>query len=232
MFGLDLVTLTAAYMLATASGCPPQGNAAVEVRVQQHDRPYNTDYTSQQLTQMFGNDIDSTLFTDGKWMIGGVTVTSRDGLTSQTKAHFSFTPNYKTDTACFSIDKVEYEINYKPAIYIASDYKDMGCRYSATLMHEKRHVQQDIKTLTDYKRTIEKAIEKYLYRKQHPMVTREGVEAMQKRALQELNAALEPTWKDLLELRRKRQAEVDTEANYRRDTALCPGQFPEFNGGQ
>lgn len=232
MLGFDPVTLTAAYLLATATGCAPQGNPAVEVRIQQRDKPYNTQYTSQQLTQMFGNDLDSTLSTDGHWMISGVTVLSGGGLTSRTKAQFSFTPNYKTDTACFSVDKVEYEINYSPAIYIASDYKDMGCRYSATLMHEKRHVQQDIKTLTDYKRTIEKAIEKHLYGKKHPEVTREGIEVAQQRTIKELGEALEPTWMALLELRRKRQAEIDTETNYLRDTALCPGQFPDYSGGQ
>lgn len=232
MFGLDPVTLTAAYMLAAASACPAQGSASIEVRIKQHDTPYNTEYTAHQLTQMFGNDLDSTLSTDGHWMVSGVTVTSRGGLTSQTKAQFSITPNYKTDTACFTIQKVEYEINYRPAIYIASDYKNMGCRYSATLMHEKRHVQQDMKTLTDYKRTMEKAIEKHLSGRRFPEVTREGAEIVQQRALKELNEALEPTWQALIELRRKRQAEIDTEENYRRDTALCPGQFPDFKGGQ
>jgi len=31
-------------------------------------------------------------------------------------------------------------------------------------------------------------------------------------------------------LRRKRNAAIDTLPNYLRDTALCPGQFPKFDG--
>lgn len=232
MPGFVPLTLSAAYVLAALSGCPQQGTADIEVRVQKTDNAYITNLSSHQLTQAYGNDPDSTLSTDGNWMVGGVTVVSGDGLQAQTKAQFSFTPDYRTNTACFTITKVEYEIRYSPRIYIASDFLGMGCRYSATLMHEKRHVAQDMKTLTDFEHEISRAIQKHLsgLPPQGPF-PHSGIEQIQQRALKALQEALEPIWKDLLELRRKRQAEIDTEANYRRDTALCPGQFPEFGGG-
>lgn len=224
--------LTGLLMLANA-GCPAQGKIDIDVRVDKRDSAHVTDLTSQQLTAKYGRDPDSTLSTDGHWMVGGVTVVSEGGLSAQTKMSFDILPNYKDNTACLTVDKVEYEIRYAPKIYIAQDYKDMGCRYSATLMHEKKHVQIDMRTFTDFTPDIAKGIRDSVARMggQGPFPAA-GLPDMQKRMMAQMNADLKQVFDRLVELRRKRQAEIDTEANYMRDTALCPGQFPKFDGAK
>ena len=223
---------TGLLMLANA-GCPTQGKVDIDVRVDKRDSAYITNLTSQQLTAKYGRDPDSTLSTDGNWMVSGVTVVSEGGLGAQTKMSFDILPNYKNDTACLTVDKVEYEIQYAPKIFIAQDYKDMGCRYSATLMHEKKHVQIDMRTFTDFTPDIAKSIRESVQRMgaQGPFPAA-AIPDMQKRAMAQINADLKPVFDRLVDLRRKRQAEIDTEANYLRDTALCPGQFPKFDGAK
>ncbi len=221
---------TGLLMLANA-GCPAQGKFDIDVRVDKRDSAYIMNLTSQQLTAKYGRDPDSTLSTDGNWMVSGVTVVSEGGLGAQTKMSFDILPNYKNDTACLTVDKVEYEIQYAPKIFIAQDYKDMGCRYSATLMHEKKHVQIDMRTFTDFTPDIAKSIRESVQRMgaQGPFPAA-AIPDMQKSAMAQINADLNPVFVRLVDLRRKRQAEIDTEANYLRDTALCPGQFPKFDG--
>jgi hypothetical protein len=225
--------LATIMMLASAPACPTQGAVDVDVRLEKRDSAYITNLTSQQLTAKYGRDPDSTLSTDGHWMVSGVTVVSEGGLTAQTKMSFDIVPNYKNDTACLTVDKVEYTVLYAPKIYIAQDYKDMGCRYSATLMHEKRHVQTDMRTFTDFFPDIAESIRDSVKRigAQGPFPY-PATPDMQKRAMAQINADLKPVFERLVELRRKRQAEIDTEANYLRDTALCPGQFPKFDGAK
>lgn len=220
-------------MLAGTPACPAQGPVDIEVRLDRQDSAHITNLSSQQLTAKYGRDPDSTLSTDGHWMVSGVTVVSEGGLGAQTKMSFTTIPNYKNDTTCFTVDKVEYEVRYAPKIFIAQDYKDMGCRYSATLMHEKRHVQTDVRTFTDFFPDIAKSIRDSVQRggAQGPFPNAAIPEA-QRRTMQQINADLKPIFARLVELRRKRQAEIDTEANYLRDTALCPGQFPKFDGAK
>jgi len=58
------------------------------------------------------------------------------------------------------------------------------------------------------------------------------LEAEKKRAMSSVAETLKPVVEELVALRRTRQATIDTEAMYLRDTALCPGQFPKFDGGK
>lgn len=221
--------LTGLLMLANA-GCPAQGKVDVDVRLDKRDSAYITNLTSQQLTTKYGRDPDSTLSTDGHWMVSGVTVVSEGGLSAQTKMSFNVLPDYKNNTACLTVDKVEYTVQYAPKIFIAQDYKDMGCRYSATLMHEKRHVQTDVRTFSDFFPDIARdTVQRVGAQGPFPYA---AAPDMQKRAMDQINADLKPVFDRLVELRRKRQAEIDTEANYIRDTALCPGQFPKFDGAK
>lgn len=229
---LETLTPALAGLLMLANGgCPAQGKVDVDVHLDKRDSAYITTLTSQQLTAQYGRDPDSTLSTDGHWMVSGVTVVSEGGLSAQTKMSFNVLPDYKNNTACLTVDKVEYTVQYAPKIFIAQDYKDMGCRYSATLMHEKRHVQTDVRTFSDFFPDIARSIRDTVQRvgAQGPFPYAAAPD-MQKRAMEQINADLKPVFSQLVELRRKRQAEIDTEANYIRDTALCPGQFPKFDG--
>jgi len=232
MLGPALAKITAGFILAsTALGpCPLQGKVDVTVKLDQPPPPVSTALTAQQLTDQFGRDPDSTLSTDGKWMMSGMT---RSSIGASYKASFATHTNTQTGAACFAIDKVEYTIHYKPEIYIASDYKNMGCRYSATMMHEKNHVKIDNRTITDFmpqmRDKLKAAAEAIGPQGPYPAAQ---IEAEKKRAMASVADTLTPVVQELVALRRVRQATIDTEAMYMRDTALCPGQFPKFDGSK
>lgn len=231
MFGFDPVTLPALYVLASMSACPAQGPVAVDVHLQKADNAYITNQSSQQLTALYGRDPDASMATDGRWMVGGVTVVSRGGLQHSLKAEFKTLTNYAHDTVCFTVASVEDEIQYSPQIYIASDFLNLGCRYSATLMHEKRHVDADVRTFTDFAPYMRDKIERTAEAlpPQGPVPVNQLEEA-EHDVLKQLSDSIGPLRDQMLELRRKRNAAIDTLPNYLRDTALCPGQFPKFDG--
>jgi hypothetical protein len=233
MLGFDPFTLPVLVLLASTPGCPDQARIDIDVRLQRNESPYITNVDSRELTARYGHDPDSTLSTDGNWMVGGVTVLTDTGLQSQIGLEFTTLTNYKNDTTCFAVTKINYEIQYSPQVYIAQDFKNMGCRYSQVLMHEKRHVQTDIRTITDFIPDMRKkigALADHLA-PQGPYPNA-AIQQQQKRLIGEINQALAPVWTELVMLRRKRQAEIDTEANYLRDTGVCPGQFPKFDGSK
>lgn len=232
MLGPALAKITAGFILAgTAIGpCPLQGKVDVTVKLDNPPPPVSIALTAQQLTDQFGRDPDSTLSTDGKWMTSGMT---RSTIGASYKASFASHTNTQTGAACFALDKVEYTIHYKPEIYIASDYKHMGCRYSATMMHERNHVKIDIRTITDFiepmRVRLKAAAEAMGPQGPYPAAQ---INTEKQRVMDAVGATLKPIAEELSALRRVRQATIDTEEMYRRDTALCPGQFPKFDGSK
>jgi hypothetical protein len=229
------LTLSAAYVLASLSAaqCPAQGAVDVDVQFVKQDNPVTTNLTSAQLTQQFGKRLDTSMLNDGRWMVGGVTVLGPSTLKEEIQLGFQSNTEVRTGDACFTVDKVTYKIVYTPEVYIASDYLKMGCRYSATVMHENRHVNTDVDLLTDEVPDIRKTIESFTgaLGPQGPYAVGDVV-AQKQRIAKAISDSVAPQWQEFVTLRRKKQAEIDTLANYQRDTALCPGQFPKFDGSQ
>jgi len=109
----------------------------------------------------------------------------------------------------------------------------MACRHAVVLNHEKHHKDTAERSITDYMPDMKRALERYAatLTPQGPYAQTEfnsHVDALFK----QIAAAVQPQWQEMQALDRKRQAEIDTEANYRRETAMCPGQFPKFDGSQ
>ncbi len=227
IFGIDTVSaLSALYMAAGLAACPSPQKVDVDVKMVVTEVPYVTNVTSQWLTDNFKNDPDSTMADEGKWMVGGLTKSNMNG---KYQAQFYTHVNNQTGATCLAITSFTYTIEYSPVIYIASDFKSMGCRYSQTLAHEKRHVATDKrvieKYLPDMKREITRLVKKMPAQGPYP---REKVEEQQQRILQDVALVTKPYMDQLIALRRTEQAKIDTVENYKRDTALCPGQFPQF----
>lgn len=228
MFGLDPFTISAAYILANTLQCPTMmGEIDVDVRIETKRKPYITSQSSSQMTA-HRHDEDSTFSTDGRWMVGGLT---RSKFTSEARADYTLA--MQGGQACMAVTKVTYVITYEPEVFIASDYLKMGCRYSVTVQHEERHVDTDERVLREYQPVIDRVIRKYAGNigMQGPF-PKSQVEDMKEEMLHKITTAIEPFMKQMADVRRKRQAALDTEANYRRETAICPGQFPKFNGSK
>lgn len=220
-------SLSSLAILAGLEGqCPPPQKVVVDVKLVVKESPYITDVSSQWLTDNFANDPDGTLSTDGQWMVGGLT---KSNISGQFSASFAATTEPVSKNVCLSLRSVNYYITYEPVIYIASDYKHMACRYSQTLAHEKRHVATDKKVINQYIPQLKAHLQKIArgIKSQGPYNNAQAP-VEQNRILAELSAATDPLLQRLIATRRAEQAKIDTLENYKRDTALCPGQFPQF----
>lgn len=232
MFGFETAghALSTLFVAAGLSACPPPQKVDVNVRLVVQESPYITNVTAQWLTDNFQSDPDGTLATDGNWMVGGLT---KSNLNLHESARFFTHVNTQTKATCLAISSVDYVLTYSPVIYIASDYKHLGCRYSQTLAHEKKHVSTDKRVFEKYIPEMKQEILK-LVRKMPPQgpYPADQVDAQKQRILAEIAAVTKPYFDQLVATRRKEQAKIDTLENYKRETALCPGQFPKFDGSK
>jgi hypothetical protein len=233
MIGPAALHLSKFFILAGLAACPAQGRVNADVHMDKIDSPYVTTLTARELTQKFSGDLNTTMATDGKWMVSGVTVLGPEGLRTEYSVQFNVLSNRTTRQTCLSIKDVQYTIKYAPVIYIASDYLDKGCRYGATVQHERRHVETDVWTINNYIPQIRNAIAEAAESigPQAPFPAGE-IAQQQERLIKTVAAKIRPAWDALLKTRQTRQAAIDTKQNYLRDTALCPGQFPDFDGGK
>ena len=232
MFGFETAAtaLSTLYMVAGLAACPSPQKVDVDVKLVVKESPYITNVTATQMTQMFQADPDATTSTDGKWMTVGLT---KSNLSGQFSANFYSHTNTKTKEACLAVDKVDYVITYTPLVYVASDYKKLGCSYSVTLAHEKRHVNTDKRVIDqfipDMKNEIQRLVKKMPAQGPYPAAQ---VQAQQQRILAEVSAVTQPYMDQLIAKRRVEQAKIDTIENYMKETSLCPGQFPNFDGSK
>jgi hypothetical protein len=231
MIGFDPLSLSAAYILAgmTAAQCPQQGPVSVEVHLTVNESPYVTNMTAVEMNKSFKGDVNSTLSSD-RWIIDGLTSSK---FTSSLSGKYATVTIPRTGETCFALTKITYEITYTPVIYVASDFKGMACRHAVVLNHEKHHKDTAVRTITDYMPDMKRALERVTSNliPQGPYAqteVKDRIDALFK----QISDAVQPAWEEMNELNRKRQAEIDTEANYRRETAMCPGQFPKFDGSQ
>lgn len=232
MIGFDLPLAAAKFVvLAGLSACPSQGRPSINVTLIPHDNPYNTRTSSKQLTLQDNKVLQNALgekATEGQWMVGGLAKRN-----TRVEASFqgSSVTDPKTGMTCLQVRSVTYNIHHYAQIFVAADYKSMGCRYSQTLAHEKHHVQIDRIGLNAAIPAIRRSLQAYLDSK--PLaapVPAASLAAAQQSFLQGLNSAVQPqieaAWRDI----DHEQAKLDNYDAYKRDSALCPGQFPQFDG--
>jgi hypothetical protein len=219
MIGFDPISLPALFLLAGMSGsCPNFGAPVVDVTLTASDPPLDTSMTHQELTAGFANNPDSSLSTEPGWHLGGLTLSQVEHLLTASYEQALFPDG----TACIQMSNVNIDIVYTPVIYVASDYVDNKCRYTVTLAHEQRHVGTDLAVFNDFRPHIQKRLQAYVNRigPQGPF-NQMQLQMVQDALLNEVQRAIEPLFDQLVETRRARQAEFDTQSNYEREGALC-----------
>ena len=230
MLDFGLISLPAAYVLASLTTCPTMAPPAVDVQLRASDPPHYTNMTSQELTTGYGNNPDSTLATDGQWMIGGLTLTDIAG---EYSVNFVTQTDTTTHLTCLGVREVDVDIVYTPQIFIASDFlgPDKKCRYLVTMAHEQKHVATDLETINDFAPEIRRQLREYAATlEMEGPFNPEDIDGQQQLITQAVEDAASPVIDQLVQVRRARQAAIDTIANYRAETAMCPGEFPNFNG--
>ena len=236
MLGFDPLTLSAAYMLASAgvAQCPASPPGTAHVRYFVEDHPAVGVRETDELTSRFINDVNSTMIYHGKWMKGGSTELH---LKESIKVEYDTRPA-ADGKVCLSVSNVTYTITYNPTIYIVADLSP--CVGKAARAHEQRHVDADIAVINDYLAVLEKAINEdvaTLGTDHDPMgkdgigspVAADDVKSVKGRVTEQILKAAENPWQGLPNLiRAKRLADDDNIKVYQEDTAACPGEFPPF----
>ena len=230
-FLIDMPAIAAAVILASSPAAPCPSAAPqvdVQVRVVHNETPISMEKTARELSAEFTHDADTTVSTDGHWMIGG---TTRSDIGGSYSVQYQQRVDEQAGTTCIAPDKFEYEIVYTSTIYMAKDFGQSGCRYTATLAHQKRHVDTDLRVLDKHIPNIRAALEKAVsdIGMRGPFAE-DQLQGASEQIAEELALAADPAMQALREERRKRQAEIDTYDDYVRDTAACPGQFPKYDG--
>jgi len=224
IFGFDTTGLLAkGIILAGLASCPgTPREIAVDVQFEHIQAPYVTSMSSQELTENFEFDPDSTIATEkGLWQVAGM---NQSRFKWHYKIDYQQFADKKNDQICFAPKKITFNLIYENTIYIASDSLRKGCRYSVTKSHEKRHVDTDVRISKQYlpkiKQAMSRATDSIGYAAYSPETAQQSVDHF----LAPIQAQIEPILEKMKQERREKQAAIDTPEMYRRDTAICRGQ--------
>lgn len=220
MPGISKLAAAAAYALAGLSGCPAPPPPEVAVELHASDPTLDTSMTRAELTAGFADNPDSSLATEPGWHIGGLALSN-----VQVRTGAQFQEVIMSDNSgCFWVHKINFDIVYTPVIFIASDYLHDECRYTLTLAHEQRHVGTDLKTFNDFTPAIQDALRRVgsAYGAMGPYPAAQ-LQQMAQQVVDHISDQAQPVVEQLTKVRRQRQAQFDTESNYRYESALCEG---------
>lgn len=226
LWGLDMAALAGALMLNVAMGaCPVENAPKVDVHFATEPVFYSEDHTAATLRKSMAKDKESTLATDRRAVVFGVT-------TSVTDSNFRVSFKTITDSGgnqCVYVDKAIFWITYRPAVFVSKDILDMPCSLKVTRQHEAEHVKIDMAAIQEYLPRIQMDMMLYLralgYQGFGPYKQSEAAQH-QRRLMKDIVAASMPMAERLREARRLRQGEIDTPENYKREAEKCPEERP------
>lgn len=222
-FGVPSLNFAKAFILAQLTVCPPPLEAPhADVYFLPKKPEYVTEAPIKSLTAEMKNNPDSTVATDSRWFVEGITASGVDAA----RFNFDFT-NLRDESGntCLYVHKVYFTIMYEPTIFLAKELKAPGheCRYKMVKLHEERHVATDLKTINEYMPKIKMELLWYL-RSIGPLGPYgEGQIASEvQKKEKDIMTAVGPMMERLIKARRARQGSIDTIENYRQESGLCP----------
>lgn len=224
IFGFDTTGFLAkGIVMAGLAACPgTPRNIDVDVAFEHIEAPYVKNLSSQQLTQNFEFDPDSTISTEkGLWTVAGM---NQSRFKWQYKLEYQQFEDKRNKQYCFAPKKIIFTLTYENTIYIASDSVQKGCRYSVTKAHEERHVDMDLRVSRQYLAKIRTAMGRGANKIKYLPLSEETAKQSVDAFIAPIQAEVDPILEEMKKERRVRQATIDTPEMYRRDTALCPGQ--------
>ncbi len=210
-----------------SSPCAPSTRVPVKVTFEHKQHPIQKDVTSRTLTgYMQETDKESVFAQEAKWMVGGL----HDGRISTAYAMAYMIRTNPDGTVCATPNAFTYDVIFENKIYIAEDYKKLGCRYSATMAHERLHEKTDLKFAKEYVRDAQTVLEQALagVKPIGPM-SKEALPAAREALSREIASKTKPLFDAMSQKRNAAHSEIDSYQNYMRSSALCPGQFPRFD---
>lgn len=130
-------------------------------------------------------------------------------------------------TYCGGANMLTVAFGYQERIvYVARELPQGSCIHAEVLKHEMRHIAVDEQLLREFAPTIKRRLEATLTQVK-PVRARSKDQAMN--ALQQpVNAALRQMMQEFGQERDRRQAEVDTVAEYERVSRSCNGEISRY----
>lgn len=148
------------------------------------------------------------------------------GLTrGRINAHYEMSFSFREEAPgqfCLWADTLAVHVEYKPEIFIASNYPEGRCRYKDTLAHEMRHVQMDRDTLKEYLPLLKKTSLAGAAEMLTPEpLAKAALEGRRNAILAALKKRFGKTLDQLNSDRKIRQQTIDTRAEYLRASHAC-----------
>ena len=129
---------------------------------------------------------------------------------------------YGAGNFCLWPGTVRVHVSYVPDVFIASDYREGGCRYKDTLAHEFRHVHTDIDTLKKYLPALENAARAEARRMEAPPpMSQSRMIRVRQEFIDRVQAAISVPLNKLDAERKEKQALIDTRQEYLRASHAC-----------
>lgn len=225
--GAPALFIAKAFMLAQMSVCPPADRSPrVEVIFTPQKPSYVTDVPVKKLTARMKKNPDATHVTAkrGDWRVFG----STEGRTTA-KYNISFAVEDDLHgNVCYYVDRLHFTVNYRPQVFIAAELANHECYYKVTKLHEERHIAADLKVLREYAPKIKMEILYYLraFGGQGPFAAGDA-DKESDAIMDKVKKGLKPFLAKLYEARRSRQNDIDNVENYKYESGLCPGEWPE-----
>ncbi|MEZ0261154.1 MAG: hypothetical protein ACAH80_09100 [Alphaproteobacteria bacterium] len=219
MRALRFIAPFACLLLAAFDGCRPAQSPKVTA-VFNNNLPIENN--SLPITELGKFTISTTFSKKRKetFIVGGVTVSD---FVPQFLLTFDGSTDPVSGKACLAAKTVELTLNYKPTVYIASQYKPGSCRYKEVLLHEVRHVNTDIITFKEYLPIIQADMERAAATL-HVMgpLDKNEVDPAREKAAAVLKEALTASVDKVSAVLHQRQQAIDTRAEYLRSSRACP----------
>ncbi|SCA54936.1 exported hypothetical protein [Candidatus Terasakiella magnetica] len=194
--------------------CPENGrNVEIYMETSMGDLRYHEGLNNHQLARMRGN-VGRRL--GPMWTPTGLTVADENyHLKTGTKIYQLGRGRY-----CAILQSANLFIGFKKIdVYISNKYRQGSCEHNSILNHENVHVQIFRDTLYKHTSGIERAIRRKAPRI-GPVYLRSADAAANK--LQKLlDAQIRPLFKRMSADISRKNARIDTKANYRREQAMC-----------
>lgn len=217
MFGLDILTVGSYLVLASnAFQCSVPAAPQININPVSHDIRYNFDHSKDNLDRYRAHVEGRPLEADSS--TGGLRY---DEPKISTRVEWGVRTETRAEVSCMWYKKINIDIELRPLIYIANDYKTSVCR-DAILQHEEAHVQIDREVINKYARRMGKDLQK--------MVSHTGatgpfsnarLKEMEETLSQKVARVIDAQVTQLKAELDVRQAQLDNVAEYKRISAIC-----------
>ena len=216
---VSLLFLTVPSLSEAAEQCPLKpGGATVSLERDLGDIAYHHDRDKKGLAALRRQHGGRGL--GGMWSAIGYTIAELQFRLRTEVQAYPLDPRRPNGRVCAVLSNVEMYIGYpRLDVYVNRGYKQGSCQFRSVLEHEHKHVAVFRDTLAEIVPKMEKVLTKS--GKTVGIVTAPDLQTAANRAQRKLQALFQPHLEALKRAQERRNNNLDTKANYRREQRNC-----------